>query len=64
MASALTGSTAATFDRIPVFEDNTGLRCDEYNYAYPYMPDAYLVATSTRIKGCIEDEWYDLSRLR
>jgi hypothetical protein len=51
------------FNRILVFEDNTGLRCGGYNYAYAYMPDAYLFATSTHIKGCSDDEWYDLSRL-
>jgi hypothetical protein len=58
------GFNGCNFDRVLVFEDNTGLRCDEYNYAYAYMPDAYLFATSTRIKGCIDDEWYDLSKLR
>jgi hypothetical protein len=58
------GFNGCNFDRVLVFEDNTGLRCDGYNYAYAYMPDAYLFAASTSIKGCIEDEWYDLSWLR
>jgi hypothetical protein len=58
------GFNGCTYGRILVFEDNTGVRCDEYNYAYAYRPDAYLFATSTRIKGCIEGEWYDLSSLR
>lgn len=62
--SRVDGFNGCNFDRILVFEDNTGLRCAEYNYAYAYRPDAYLFANSTSIKGCIEDEWYDLSRLR
>jgi len=57
------GFKGCDYGRILVFEDNTGPRCDEHNYAYAYRPDAYLFATSNSIKGCIEDEWYDLSRI-
>jgi hypothetical protein len=32
------------YDRIIVFEDNTGVRCTSYSYSYAYRPTAHMGA--------------------
>jgi len=52
------------FDRIIVFDDNTGAKCVGYSYTYAYRPEAYIFILGNNIKACIEDEMYDLAPLR
>ena len=50
------------FDRIIVFDDNTGVRCMTYSYTYSYRPDAYIFATNLgSMKMCVENELYDVA---
>jgi hypothetical protein len=58
------GFSGCTYGRILVFEDNTGLRCAEYNYEYSYRPDAFIFVRGSDIKACIEGYLYDLNPLR
>lgn len=52
------------FDRIIVFDDNTGVRCATYSYSYSYRPDAYIFASGPgSMKMCVEDELYDVTPL-
>jgi len=52
------------FDRIIVFDDNTGIRCTGYSYHYAYRPEAYLFVNSTRILACIDGEWFEAASIR
>jgi hypothetical protein len=52
------------FGRILVFDDNTGVRCTDYNYTYAYRPEAFLFANSSDMKMCVEGEWFEVARLR
>jgi hypothetical protein len=52
------------FNRILVFDDNTGIRCTGYAYHYAYRPDAYLFVSTTRIMACIDGEWFEAASLR
>ena len=53
------------FDRIIIFDDNTGVRCDTYNYSYSYRPSAYIFANRFgAIKMCVEDELFDVTQIR
>jgi hypothetical protein len=53
------------FDRVIVFDDNTGVRCMTYSYTYSFRPDAYIFAGSAgSMKMCVEDELYDVAPLR
>jgi hypothetical protein len=52
------------FNRTPVFEDNTGVRCSSYSYSYSYRPTAYILVKGSNIKLCIENELYDVMPLR
>ncbi len=53
-----------TYDRILVFEDNTGVMCTTYSYSYSYRPTAYLFANGSNFKVCIESELYDAAPIR
>jgi hypothetical protein len=57
------GFTGCTYGRILVFEDNTGVRCVEYNYSYAYRPDAYIFMRGSSIRICIDNYWYDANQL-
>lgn len=53
------------FDRIIVFDDNTGVQCLTYSYSYSYRPEAYIfVEGPTSMKMCVEGELYDVAPLR
>ena len=52
------------YDRILVFDDNTGVRCSGYSYQYAYRPTAYIIVGSNAIKLCIDGSWFDASPLR
>ena len=53
------------FDRVIVFDDNTGVRCATYSYSYSYRPDAYIFANGpASMKMCVEEELYDVAPLR
>jgi hypothetical protein len=52
------------YGRVIVFEDNTGVRCTDYNYHYAYRPDAYIFVNSSSIKLCIDSDWFDAQSLR
>jgi hypothetical protein len=52
------------FDRVIVFADNTGVRCIGYDYSYSFMPEAYIFASGSVMKMCVEDELYDIAPLR
>jgi hypothetical protein len=56
--------TLGTYDRILVFEDNTGVMCTTYSYSYSYRPTAYLFANGSNFKVCIESELYDAAPIR
>ena len=58
------GFTGCSYNRILVFDDNTGLRCAEYNYHYAYRPEAFIFVNSYSIKACIDGEMMDLQPLR
>lgn len=50
------------FDRVIVFDDNTGVRCMTYSYTYSFRPDAYIFADRIgSMKMCVEDELYDVA---
>ncbi|MCK1391682.1 hypothetical protein [Bradyrhizobium sp. 1] len=57
------GFSGCTYGRILVFDDNTGVRCAEYNYEYAYRPDAYIFVRGGSIKMCIEGYLYDANSL-
>src|SRR5262249_23871181 len=50
------------FDRIIVFDDNTGVRCTSYSYTYSYRPTAYIWANGSSLKLWVEDTEFDVSR--
>jgi hypothetical protein len=52
------------FDRIIVFDDNTGVLCTSYSYTYAYYPTAYVWARGSSLKMCVESDWHSVSRLR
>jgi hypothetical protein len=58
------GFTGCNFNRVLVFDDNTGILCTAYNYHYAYNPDAYLFVRSSGIKACIDGEWFEATTLR
>lgn len=58
------GYSGCTYNRILVFEDNTGLTCASYEYDYAYRPDAYIFVDGSRVKVCIDDETLDMRHLR
>jgi hypothetical protein len=52
------------YDRIIVFDDNTGVRCTSYSYHYSYRPTAYVWANGSALKMCVGSSWFGVSRLR
>jgi hypothetical protein len=53
------------FDRIIVFDDNTGVRCTSYSYSYSYRPTAYIFSHGRGLmKMCVEGEMYDIAPIR
>jgi hypothetical protein len=52
------------FDRIIIFDDNTGVRCMTYGYTYSYHPRAYIFANGSLMKMCVEDSLYDVGPAR
>jgi hypothetical protein len=52
------------YDRIIVFDDDTGVRCVEYSYTYSYRPTAYVWANGSSLKMCVESSWFSVSPLR
>ena len=50
-------------DRVLVFTDNTGLRCQSRGVQVMTLPRAWLFArTQTDIKLCVGDDMYDMAR--
>jgi hypothetical protein len=58
------GFIGCQYGRVLVFDDNTGVVCQGYNYSYEYRPDAYLFAHGNSMKACIENEMYDIGPIR
>ncbi len=52
------------FDRIIIFDDNTGVRCMTYSYTYSYHPKAYVFANGPLMKMCVEGLLYDVGSVR
>jgi hypothetical protein len=52
------------YDRIIVFDDNTGVRCSSYGYSYSYRPKAYVFSNGSSMKMCVEGEFYDIGPIR
>src|SRR5947209_3082899 len=52
------------YDRIIVFDDNTGVRCTSYSYTYSYRPTAYVWANGSSLKMCVGSHSFSVSRLR
>jgi hypothetical protein len=51
------------YDRIIVFEDDTGVKCASYSYTYSYRPKAYIFVSNRDIKICVNDELFDASQI-
>jgi hypothetical protein len=51
------------YGRIIIFDDNTGVACQEYGYEYAYRPDAYIMARGGSIKMCVEGDMYHVGSL-
>jgi hypothetical protein len=51
------------YDRIIVFDDNTGVRCTSYSYSYAFRPTAYIWGRGSFLKMCVSGSSYDVSRL-
>ena len=52
------------FDRVLVFDDDTGVACLTYSYSYSYRPTAYIFVKGGSMKACIADSLYDVGPLR
>jgi hypothetical protein len=52
------------FDRIIVFDDNTGVRCITYSYSYSFHPKAYVFSNNSSMKMCVQDQLYDVGPVR
>jgi hypothetical protein len=50
------------YDRIIVFDDNTGVRCTSYSYTYAYRPTAYIWGYGSSLKVCVGSSSFDVSR--
>jgi hypothetical protein len=57
------GFEGCNYDRIIVFDDNTGLRCTSYSYTYAYHPKAYIFVNGSSIQACISGSIYNLGPL-
>src|SRR5580704_3615581 len=49
------------FDRVVVFDDNTGVRCTTYSYTYSYRPKAYIWANGVSMKMCVGSREFSVS---
>ena len=58
------GFEGCNFNRIIVFEDNTGVRCTGYGYQYAYRPTAQLFVSANSIKMCVEGTVYEMTSIR
>ena len=52
------------FDRIIVFDDNTGVRCMTYSYSYAYRPEASIFANGAVMEMCVDGELYNVGPIR
>jgi hypothetical protein len=52
------------YDRILVFDDNTGVRCTGYTYTYSYRPTAYIWLDGSLIKICVYISYLSVGPLR
>lgn len=50
------------YDRIIVFDDNTGVRSTEYSYEYSYRPTAFVWANGGSLKMWVGSHSYSVSR--
>lgn len=57
------GYEGCQFGRTLVFEDETGLKCQIYQYHYAYRPTAYIFVLGNSIKACIDGDMVDLGPL-
>lgn len=46
------------FDRTLIIDYGSVITCDEYSYAYAYMPDIVILGNGSRMEACIDDEMY------
>jgi hypothetical protein len=51
------------FDKVVVFDDQTGLRCATYLYNYSFLPKAYIFSNARSIKMCVNGELMDMMPL-
>jgi hypothetical protein len=51
------------WDRIIVFDDNTGVRCTTYSYSYSYHPKAYIFSNGASMQMCVDGHMYSVSRI-
>jgi hypothetical protein len=59
------GFSGCTRDRVLVFTDNTGVRCNETFVQHADNPKGYLFARSQNdLKLCVADEMYDVAPAR
>ena len=58
------GFQGCRYDRIIVFQDNTGVRCRTYNYMYAYRPTAHIWGDGSSLKLCVQSSLFDVSPLR
>jgi hypothetical protein len=57
------GFTGCTRDRVLVFTDGTGVRCQDTGIAAAKLPTAYLFAKSQNdLKLCVGDDMFDVAR--
>ncbi|MBA3613391.1 MAG: hypothetical protein H0W49_10885 [Nitrospirales bacterium] len=61
-----------SYERVILFQDNTGLTCAEYGYMYAYRPKAIILAKQSKIgehayydiKMVVGDEIYDMRKIK
>jgi hypothetical protein len=49
------------FGRIIIFDDDTYLRCNSYDYVYSYRPDAVLLVRGNSFVMLVENDAYDMT---
>jgi hypothetical protein len=52
------------FDRVIIFDDNTGVRCIGYSYSYSYRPKAYIFSDGVTMQMCVDGIFYPVAPLR
>jgi hypothetical protein len=58
------GFEGCAYNRVLVFDDQTGVRCTGYSYHYAYHPKAYVFSNGSSMKACIDDSVFDVGPLR